>query len=88
LGVESLPPPDYMVLEISRNLAFLGKLGGKAVGKIAGEAAGKMVGQTLTKPLEWLSGGANLIWVKECNQILVCGSVSAGWSPWPVTGST
>ena len=84
--MEPLPPPDYVVVGVSHNFAPLGKLGGKVAGKIAGEAAGEMVGQTLTKPLEWLSGGANLIWVKECNQVLLCGSSSVGLSPWSVSG--
>ena len=86
LEADPLPPPDYMVVGGGPNLAFLGKLGGKTVGKIAGEAAGEAVGQVLTKPLEWVSGGVNIIWVQECNQVLLCGSSSVGISPWPVSG--
>ena len=86
MGADPLPPSDYMVVGVSRNLAPLGKLGGKAVGKIAGDAAGEAVGQVLTKPLEWLSVSGNLIWVQECNQVLLCRSSSVGISPWPVTG--
>ena len=86
LGIEPLPPPDYVVVGVSHSLAPLGKLGGKVAGKIVGEVAGEVVGQVLTKPLEVLSGGGNIIWVEECSQVLLCGSSSVGLSPWPVSG--
>ncbi len=86
LGVEPLPPPDYVMIGGGLTLEQWGKLGSKVAGEIAGEAAGQVVGQVLTKPLEWLSMSGNLIWVQECNQVLLCRSTSVGLSPWPVTG--
>ena len=40
----------------------------------------------LTEPSKWISDGASIIWVQECNQVLLCVNSSVGLSPWPVSG--